>query len=51
MLTVKQAARAYVREQIAIMKRYGSAPKLSRERRAQIVADVERVFRKLRALR
>jgi hypothetical protein len=42
-------ARRYVRDQLAIMGRYGSRPRLGRRRYWRLVHDVAHVFDKMRS--
>lgn len=46
-MSTKQMAEKFVREQIAIMKKHGSAPRLDAERRREFVASVQRTFETL----
>ena len=45
-MTVKQLAAQYVRDQLQVMRKYGSEPKLSTEKRKELLASVERTFLK-----
>lgn len=45
---VRALASQYVTDQLGVMERHGCKPKLSRRRRAQLILDVIRVFKKLR---
>jgi hypothetical protein len=47
-MTIHKLATQYVREQLGIMKKYGSAPSLTREQRAVLVASVEKTFQRLK---
>jgi hypothetical protein len=40
-------AKVYVDEQLAIMQKYGHAPKLSRKRYEALIADVARTAKRL----
>ncbi len=47
-MTIHKLAMQYVRDQIAIMKKYGSEPHLTREQRADLIASVEKTFARLK---
>jgi hypothetical protein len=45
-MTVRKLAAQYVRDQLQVMKKYGSAPRLTPEKRRELIASVERTFLK-----
>lgn len=45
-MTIKKLAAQYVRDQFRVMKKYGNEPKLSAEKRRELIASVERTFAK-----
>ena len=47
-MTIHKLATQYVKDQLSIMKKYGSAPSLTREQRAVFVASVEKTFARLK---
>jgi hypothetical protein len=47
-MSSKQLAQRFIKEQLAIMKKYGAAPRLTADQRKELVTSTERTFESLR---